>query len=78
MCDKIKHCEPINDKCLLLDLPLTAVVTLLETSKETGEECVRTVAFLRKGNSFGVSNRRAHAIFCSKSCKYVAQNRVNM
>lgn len=39
---------------MYINVIITAVVTLLETHKETGEECVRTVAFLRKGNSFGV------------------------
>ena len=32
-----------------------AVVTLLETNKNTGEAYSRTLALLGKGNSFGVS-----------------------
>ena len=34
---------------------IVAIVTILENSKDSSEQYVRTVAFLRKGNSFGVS-----------------------
>jgi hypothetical protein len=47
----------------------TAVVTLLETNRDTGEEGVRTVAFLRKGNSFGVSTVKLKLLIIWKSKK---------
>ena len=34
---------------------VVAIVTLLENSRDSSEQYARTVAFLRKGNSFGVS-----------------------
>ena len=36
-------------------LSVAAIVTLLENSKDSSDQYARTVAFLRKGNSFGVS-----------------------
>ena len=41
--------------CHMSFVCLVAIVTLLENSKDSGEQYVRTVAFLKKGNSFGVS-----------------------
>ena len=41
--------------CHISFVCLVAIVTLLENSKDSGEQYVRTVAFLKKGNSFGVS-----------------------
>ncbi|XP_045203529.2 cyclic nucleotide-binding domain-containing protein 2-like isoform X2 [Mercenaria mercenaria] len=58
----------------------TAVVTLLETNKDTGEEGVRTVAFLRKGNSFGElalmhGAKRSATVTCQTNVELLAVSR---
>ncbi|XP_060580848.1 uncharacterized protein LOC132737561, partial [Ruditapes philippinarum] len=58
----------------------TAVVTLLETNRDTGEEGVRTVAFLRKGNSFGElalmhGAKRSATVTCQTNVELLAVSR---
>lgn len=58
----------------------TAIVTILETNKDTGEQSVRTVAFLRKGNSFGElalmrGARRSATVTCKTNVELLAVSR---
>ncbi|XP_052279877.1 cyclic nucleotide-binding domain-containing protein 2-like isoform X2 [Dreissena polymorpha] len=58
----------------------TAVVTLLETNRDTEEQCVRTVAILKTGNSFGElalmhGARRSATVTCKTNVELLAVSR---
>ncbi|KAK3611132.1 hypothetical protein CHS0354_014877 [Potamilus streckersoni] len=58
----------------------TAVVTILETDKQTGDQIVRTVALLKKGNSFGElalmhGARRSATVTCKNDVELLAVGR---
>ncbi|XP_052796040.1 cyclic nucleotide-binding domain-containing protein 2-like isoform X2 [Mya arenaria] len=58
----------------------TALVTLLETDKDTGDQCVRTVAILKSGNSFGElalmhGARRSATVTCKTNVELLAVSR---
>ncbi|KAK3100723.1 hypothetical protein FSP39_024272 [Pinctada imbricata] len=58
----------------------TAVVTILQTDKDTGEEVIRTVAVLKKGNSFGelalmYGSTRSATVTCKNSVELLAVGR---
>ncbi|WAQ98799.1 CNBD2-like protein, partial [Mya arenaria] len=56
------------------------LVTLLETDKDTGDQCVRTVAILKSGNSFGElalmhGARRSATVTCKTNVELLAVSR---
>ncbi|KAL5011779.1 hypothetical protein ScPMuIL_010330 [Solemya velum] len=58
----------------------TAIVTILETNKSTGEQYGRTVAFLKKGGSFGElalmhGARRSATVTCKEDVELLAVGR---